>query len=114
MYRNLGRIPSIYGVIMSSSASSRGTRLSICVLIAAGIAGAQVYPPGGGYPGGSPYPGRSPYPGTGGGSPLPIPGRRGQEKPSKEAAQALPSFSGTLKRFDEKALAVELGDNRVL
>jgi hypothetical protein len=89
--------------------SSRGTRLPICVLIAAGIAGAQVYPPGGG---GYPYPGRSPYP-TGGGSRLPIPGR-GQPKPSKEPAQALPSFSGTLKRFDDKAIALELGDNRVL
>jgi hypothetical protein len=76
--------------------------------MAAGIAGAQVYPPGGGYP----YPGRSPYP-TGGGSPLPIPGRRGQQKP-KDPAQPLPNFQGALKRFDEKAISVELGDNRVL
>jgi hypothetical protein len=92
------------------SASSRGARLSICVLIAGGIAGAQVYPPGGG---GYPYPGRSPYP-TGGGSPLPIPGRRTPQKTAKDPAQPLPSFRGALKRFDEKAIALELGDNRVL
>ncbi len=94
---------------MSPSVSSRGTRLSICVLIAAGIAGAQVYPP----VGGSPYPGRrSPYP-TGGGSPLPIPGRR-QPTASKDPTQPLPNFRGALKRMDEKELAIELGDSRVL
>jgi hypothetical protein len=96
---------------MLSSASSRGTRLSLCVLVAAGIAGAQVYPGGGG----SPYPGgRSPYPGSGGGLPFPLPGKRGQDKQSKDPAQPLPSFRGALKRFDDKALAIELGDNRVL
>ncbi len=101
---------------MLPNASSRGTRLWLCVLFAAGMVGAQVYPPGGGYPGGSPYPGRSPYPGgTGGGSPLPIPGRRGgQQKQSKDPAQPLPNFRGSLKRMDEKALAIELGDSRVL
>src|SRR4051794_15074919 len=104
---------------MPSSASSRGTRLSLCVLFAAGVAGAQVYPPGGGSPypggGGSPYPGRSPYPGGGGGSPLPIPGRRGgQQKTTKDPAQPLPNFRGVLKRMDDKGLAIELGDSRVL
>src|ERR1043166_2359413 len=96
-----------------------------CLVFSMGIAGAQVYPPGGGYPpggyppggypgGGSPYPGRSPYPG-GGGSPLPIPGRRGQTKPSKtDSTQPLPNFRGVLKHMDEKSIALELGDNRVL
>lgn len=100
------------------SASSRGTRLSVCVLIAAGVAGAQIgypggYPPGGYPPGRGPYPGGSPYP-TGGGSPLPVPGRRGQQKPSKTDNQPLPSFRGALKRIDEKSISLELGDNRVL
>src|SRR3954453_21563382 len=92
-----------------------------CLLFSIGVASAQ-YPPGGGYPGGgspypgggSPYPGRSPYPG-GGGSPLPIPGRRGQSKPPKaDPTQPLPKFRGVLKHMDEKSISLELGDNRVL
>src|SRR4051812_43638046 len=96
---------------------ARGARLSLWFLIAIGVAGAQVYPPGGGgspYPGGggSPYPGRSPYPGGGSGSPLPIPGRRGQSKPKTDTNQPYPNFRGTLKRMDDKNISLELGDNR--
>jgi hypothetical protein len=86
------------------------------------LAGAQVYPPGGGYPGGG-YPGGG-YPGGGypgggypggGGSGIPFPGRRGgQTKQPKTDGQPLPNFRGVLKRFDDKSIAIELGDNRVL
>src|SRR3954469_4419050 len=90
------------------------TRVATCLLFSLGIAGAQVYPGGGG----SPYPGGQgrPYPGGGGGSPLPIPGRRGsQTKDSKkDPALPMPSFRGKLKRMDEKSIVLELGDNRVL
>src|SRR5262249_19220867 len=64
-------------------------------------------------PTGSPYPSGSPYPG-GTGSRLPIPGRRGQQKPNTNPDQPLPSFHGVLKRMDEKTIVLELGDNRGL
>ena len=96
---------------MSSSAVSRGTRLWSCLLIAAGIAGAQVYPPA------EPVPlsGRSPYPGgTGGGSPCRFPAVARATKASQGPHAALPNFRGVLRRMDDKALAIELGDSRVL
>jgi hypothetical protein len=89
-------------------------RLSLPLFLA-GVSFAQIGYPGGGYPypGRSPYPGGSPYP-TGGGSPLPIPGRRGTQKPTNNPNQPLANFEGTLKRLDDKYVSVELGDNRVM
>ncbi len=70
--------------------------------------------PGGGYPGGG-YPGGYPggqYPQTGPG--IPIPRRSKKNDSSKNGAQPLPNFRGTLKVFEEKSISVGLGDNRVL
>jgi hypothetical protein len=93
-----------------------GTRVSAGMLLWLGLAGAQVFPPGGGYPGGG-YPGGG-YPGGGypggGGSGIPIPGRNRGPKAQKTDGQPLPNFRGTLKRLDDKSIAIELGDNRVL
>lgn len=106
--------------------SVRAIRLSACILMGLGFATAQIYPPGGGYPGGYPgggYPGGG-YPGGGypggypggGGSGIPIPGGRRSPKtnPSKTDGQPLPNFRGALKRLDDKSIAIELGDSRVL
>lgn len=99
--------------------SVQGIRASAVLVLGLGIAGAQIYPPGGGYPGGYPgggYPGGYPgggYPGGGGG--LPIPGGRRQPRTTnKNPGQPLPNFRGTLKRFDDKSIAIELGDSRVM
>lgn len=87
---------------------------------------AQVYPGGGGYPptypGGTPYPGQGPYPGgspypggVGGRGPsIPVPTRGKQPKKGADDAQPLPNFRGRLKRMDEKTIALEMGDNRIL
>lgn len=87
------------------------------MLLAAGVACAQVYPPvgypGGGYPPGG-YPGQYPgqYPGAGGAG-IPIPTRGG--KNNKDTAKGpLPNFRGKLKRFDSKAISIALDDDRVL
>ena len=93
-------------------------RVGLCaLLLALGVASAQIYPPGGGYPpGGYPptgYPGQRPYPGGGG---IPIPTRGGKTtKPKNDTSnQPLPNFRGKLKQMDNKTISLELGDNRVL
>jgi hypothetical protein len=106
--------------------SVHGFRASAFLLLGLGLAGAQVFPPGGGgYPGGG-YPGGG-YPGGGGGYPgggrgypggggsgIPMPGSKKQPKTTTSEGQPLPNFRGTLKRLDDKSIAIELGDNRVL
>ena len=88
----------------------------------AGLASAQVYPPGGGYPpypgGGYPPGGYPPgtyppgtYPGGGRGPGIPVPGKRGKDS-KKETPQALPNFRGALKRMDDKSITLELEDHR--
>ncbi|HEY1340864.1 MAG TPA: hypothetical protein VGF59_25300 [Bryobacteraceae bacterium] len=82
--------------------------LVVGAVAAAGVASAQIYPPGGGYP----YPGRR-LPTSGPG--IPIPGRSGkQQKDSKTASQPLPNFRGHLKQMDNKSITLELDDFRVL
>lgn len=97
-------------------------KAGILLLFLCAAAGAQVYPPGryppGSYPGQTPYPGQSPYPGgrqpTGSG--IPLPGRKSKDPKASDSknGQPMPNFRGKLKHMDEKALSVELGDNRVL
>jgi hypothetical protein len=86
----------------------RAGRLWILAL-SAGIAAAQVMPPGG-YPGG--YPGGG-YP-TGGGIPIPV-GSRGKTQPnSTTKGQPMPNFRGKLKQMDAKTITLALDDDRVL
>lgn len=106
------------GIYRRMAPSVRAIRVSAGWLVWLGLAGAQVFPPGGGYPGGGypggGYPGGG-YPGGGGGSGIPFPGRKGgQAKQPKTDGQPLPNFRGVLKRFDDKSIAIELGDNRVM
>ena len=106
--------------MLHSEWTARSVRLSVWLVLAASIAGAQIYPPGGYPPGGYPpggyppggYPGGSPYPG--GGSGIPIPGRRGKTQPKTDNSQAMPNFRGKLKHLDDKTISLELGDNRVM
>src|SRR2546427_832916 len=97
----------------------RGLTASFVLVL--GVAVAQVNPQGGGYPPGgyppsypgqTPYPGRTPHPGRGPG--IPIPSRGGKDSKKSDSTQALPSFQGKLKRMDDKSIALEMGDNRVL
>lgn len=105
-----------------SESTARGVRLSVWLILAVGVAGAQIYPggyPPGGYPpGGYPpggYPGGGyPYPGGGGGTGIPIPGRRSKNTQKQDASQPLPNFRGKLKHMDEKTISLELGDSRVM
>src|SRR5437764_12222519 len=96
----------------------------LALFLYAGLASAQVYPPGGGYPGGGGGyppggypPGTYPpggYPGGGRGGPgIPMPGRRGKDS-KKDTPQALPNFRGALKRMDDKPITLELEDHREL
>jgi hypothetical protein len=65
------------------------------------------------YPEGYP-PGQRPYPGSPGGIPSPWPRRGKQSGPdTKGPAEPLSTFSGTLRKLDEKSLVVEAGDGRV-
>src|SRR5262249_20748125 len=113
---------SIYPPVMVySESTARSVRLGVWLVMALGVAGAQIYPPGT-YPGGGYPPGR--YPGGGGGYPpgrypgggVPVPGTsKGKTKDSKtDNGQAYPNFRGKLKRMDDKTISLELGDNRVL
>src|SRR5579883_3174054 len=95
-----------------SESTARSVRLSVWLLLAVGVAGAQVYPPGGYPPGG--YPGGGyPYPGRGTGIPMPG-GRTSKGQPKADAGQPLPNFRGKLKHMDDKTISLELGDNRVM
>jgi hypothetical protein len=85
------------------------------MILAAGVASAQIYPPGGyppggyppGYPGGG-YPGGGrPYPGGG----IPMPGRTSKTKPDT-TGQPLPNFRGKLKQMDNKTISLALDDDR--
>jgi hypothetical protein len=101
-----------------SESTARSVRLSVWLVLAVGVAGAQIYPggyPPGGYPPGG-YPGGGyPYPG-GGGTGIPIPGRGRTNKgtPKPDANQPLPNFRGKLKHLDEKTISLQLGDDRVM
>jgi hypothetical protein len=75
------------------------------LVLFAGIAFAQIYPPG------MPpvYPGQRPYPGTGrtqGQIPAPSNGTKANEP--------LPNFRGVLRQMDAKTITLKLGDDRVL
>ena len=94
-----------------SKSTARSVRLSVWLVLAAGVAGAQVYPPGGYPPGG--YPGGYPYPGRGTGIPMPG-GRTKTGQPKADPNQPLPNFRGKLKHMDDKTISLELGDNRVM
>ena len=86
------------------------------MLLTLGVAGAQIYPPGGYPPGGYPpggYPGGYPYPGGGTGIPIPG-GRRTTGKPKTDPNQPYPNFRGKLKHMDDKTITLELGDDRVM
>jgi hypothetical protein len=96
--------------MVSSESPARSVGLPVCFLLAASIAGAQVYPPGGYPPGG--YPQGYPYPGRGTG--IPLPGGRSKGTPKVDPNQPYPSFHGKLKRLDDKSISIELGDNRVM
>src|SRR5271157_439772 len=95
---------------------SGARRVYLLMILAGGVASAQVYPPGGyppggyppGYPGG--YPGRYP---TGGGIPMPG-GRTTKTKPDSTKGQPLPNFRGTLRQMDAKTITLVLGDDRQL
>src|SRR5215469_4520 len=77
------------------------------VMLALGVASAQIYPP-------TTYPGRgypSGYP-TGG---IPIPGRtKSQPAPTDSKNQPMPNTRGLLKRMDEKIITLALDDDRML
>ena len=91
---------------------SNSVKSAILTIVVSAAALAQVYP-GGGYPGtgypGSGNPGRS-------SSGIPLPGRTGKSSkvPSGEAKEPLPSFRGNLKVFDDKAISLEMGDQRII
>jgi hypothetical protein len=94
----------------------------VALFLYAGLASAQVYPPGGGgYPGGGYPPGGYPpggyppggYPG-GRGPGIPIPGRRSKDSTKQDTTKALPNFRGALKRMDDKTITLELEDHREL
>jgi hypothetical protein len=93
--------------MVPSESTARSVRLPVWLVLAVGIAAAQVYPPGG-YPGGG-----YPYPGRGTGIPMPG-GRTSKGQPKADPNQPLPNFRGTLKHMDEKTISLELGDNRVM
>src|SRR5262245_48194196 len=110
-----------FGNLLKDSRISRNSVRAAILLLIPIAAMAQVYP--GGYPGQyqTEYPDQNPrhprqypgqYPGTGGG--IPVPGRKTSSKDAKTTNQPLPNFRGSLKVFDAKAIAIELGDNRVL
>ena len=93
-------------------------RISLLVILAGGVALAQIYPggyPPGGYPpGGYPpgYPGGYPYPSGGG---IPLPGGRSKGKPDQSTkGQPLPNFRGKLKQMDAKQIQLALDDDRTL
>ena len=103
---------------MVYSSTARSVSLPVWLLLALGVAGAQVYPPGGYPPGGYPpggYPGGG-YPYPGGGTGIPIPGGRRSSKgtPKADPNQPYPNFRGKLKHMDEKTISLELGDDRVM
>ena len=103
----------------------------LVLLLAAGIASAQIYPggypggsypgggyPGGGYPGGSypggGYPGGYPtgYPGTGGTTSVPGSTRGTQPTPNRNAP--LPNFRGRLRFIDSRSITLALDDDRII
>ncbi len=86
------------------------TLLLLLFLVAEASLFAQTPPYPGGYP-----PGQRPYPGSPGGIPFPWPRRGKQGGPeTKGPSDRLSSFSGTLRKLDEKSLAVEAADGRIL
>src|SRR5579863_2595898 len=93
-------------------------RVCLLLILAGGVASAQVYPPGGGYPPGGYPPGGYPpgypggYPGGGG---IPLPGRTSKGKPDTSTkGQPLPNFRGKLKQMDAKTITLALDDDRML
>jgi hypothetical protein len=78
------------------------------MVLAAGVAAAQIYP--GGYPNG--YPGGYPRQPTGTGIPLPT-GRSSKSKTDTKG-QPLPNFRGKLKQMDAKTITLALDDDRQL
>lgn len=111
MPRLMERNPGLPPRILPSS-----VRTVILLFAVSAAAQAQVYPgggyPGGGYPGGG-YPG-SGYPGSQ--TPIPVPGRTGRSSktPAPNQNGPLANFRGNLKVFDDKAISVELGDQRIM
>ena len=83
-----------------------GAALPVFILLA-GVAFAQIYPPG--IP--PSYPGQRPYPGSGRPSPqVPLPSKG--SKPDNAAV--MPNFRGLLKQMDAKSITLKLDDDRVL
>src|SRR5215469_2553609 len=97
---------------------ARSVRLGVWLVLALGVASAQIYPPGtypgGGYPGGG-YPGGGGYPPGRypGGTGVPIPGtsrggKQGKNTPKTDTGSAYPNFRGKLKHMDDKTISLEL------
>ena len=103
------------------------SRVYLLLILAGGVASAQIYPPTGYPPGGYPpggyppggyppggYPGGG-YPYPGGGVGVPVPGGRSKGKPDQSTkGQPLPNFRGKLKQMDNKTITLALDDDRML